>query len=245
MTAFNLFCGIAATLMFFVKSFESLKLFSSRPIHSWRNVQMSDKAAITSLATESPLDVILLVEPTPFGYVSGYQNRFKEMLKWLHKAGDKLRILTADRDPNPPTEFLSFPIVTNRGYEFPLYNHVTLTFDLKLETRRLIEEKKPDILHVVTPSSLVWPAVLWSWRYDIPLVMSYHTDFMEYAKTYGSALPGHLALAAFLLRRFHAHADLVLCTSPQLKDGMESLGIQRVDVWQKGINAEVQSYMNF
>ena len=42
------------------------------------------------LCTEKPLKIALLVEPTPFNYVSGYSNRFKEMLKFLHKAGDQV-----------------------------------------------------------------------------------------------------------------------------------------------------------
>jgi hypothetical protein len=39
-------------------------------------------------------------------HTTGYANRFKEMLKYLHKAGDDVEIFTADKDPNPPKEFL-------------------------------------------------------------------------------------------------------------------------------------------
>ena len=37
-----------------------------------------------------PMKIVLLVEPTPFNYVSGYANRFKEMLKYLKEAGDEV-----------------------------------------------------------------------------------------------------------------------------------------------------------
>lgn len=56
------------------------------------------------------------------------------MLKFLHTAGDEVRVLTADKDPNPPQKFLTYPIATNRGFEFLLYNQITLTFDFKKET---------------------------------------------------------------------------------------------------------------
>jgi hypothetical protein len=36
------------------------------------------------------MKIVLLVEPTPFNYVSGYANRFKEMLKYLKEAGDEV-----------------------------------------------------------------------------------------------------------------------------------------------------------
>lgn len=41
------------------------------------------------------LRVLVVVEPTPFSYVSGYANRFKEMLYYLKKAGDEGETYTA------------------------------------------------------------------------------------------------------------------------------------------------------
>jgi sulfoquinovosyltransferase len=191
------------------------------------------------LKKESPLKILLLVEPTPFNYVSGYANRFKEMLRFLKLAGDDVRVLTPDADPNPPKTFLDFPITTVRGFEFPLYKQVTLSFDLRFKIPKIIEEFDPDIIHVSTPSALIWPAVFWSLKYNKPLVMSYHTNFVEYAKTY-SKLPGSVQLAKFLLKSFHNFADLTLCTSPQLKNELVKCGVRRVDVWEKGIDNQVK-----
>lgn len=192
---------------------------------------------IPPLCTEPPLKILLLVEPTPFNYVSGYANRFKEMLKFLHTAGDEVRILTADKDPKPPSDFMGYPITTNRGFEFILYSQITLTFDFKRETQRLIKEFKPDIIHASSPSSIIWPAILWSRLFNIPLVMSYHTNFVEYSRTYGG-FPGATFLAYKVVNFFHNQADLTLCTSPQLADDLRSCGVRRIDVWQKGINAD-------
>ena len=197
-----------------------------------------ESSFIPQLTSEPPLKILLLVEPTPFNYVSGYANRFKEMLKFLHEAGDEVRILTADKDPQPPLDFMGYPITTNRGFEFILYNQITLTFDFKRETERLIKEFRPDLIHVSSPSSIIWPAILWSRIFNIPLVMSYHTNFAEYSRTYGG-FPGAVYLSYKVLRFFHNQADLTLCTSPQLAEDLESCGVRRVDVWQKGINAEV------
>ena len=198
----------------------------------------SNDILIPPLRTEPPLKILLLVEPTPFNYVSGYQNRFKEMLNFLKKAGDEVRILTPDKDPDHPTEYNGFPISVNRGFEFILYSHITLTFDFKCTTRKLIEEFKPDIIHVSSPSSIIWPAIFWSKVYNIPLVMSYHTNFIEYSKTYGG-FPGAAFLAYRVVNAFHNQADLTLCTSPQLKEDLESCGVKRIDVWEKGIYYEV------
>lgn len=194
---------------------------------------------------QPPYKVLLLVEPTPFGYVSGYKNRFEEMLRFLRKANDKVCILTADREPEKAArDFLGFPIFVNRGWEFHLYPLVTLTYDFDLKTPKLVEEMRPDLVHTSSPSAILYPAILWSWYYEIPLVMSYHTDFAAYGVIYGHKLLMPVWFAGWLgrtmVRFFHSYADLTLCTSPQLRDEMLKLDMAEgvVDVWQKGINAE-------
>ena len=49
-------------------------------------------AAIPPLSQSPPRKVSLLVEPTPFTHVSGYSNRFKEMLRYLQQAGDDAEV---------------------------------------------------------------------------------------------------------------------------------------------------------
>lgn len=199
---------------------------------------------IPPLSERPPFKVLLLVEPTPFTYISGYSNRFKEMLNYLHRAGDKVEILTPDsgaRGP-PPKEYLGFPITTVRGFELIFYKHVTLTYDLRFKIPKIIKELKPDIIHCAAPSALIYPAALWSKVLNIPLLASYHTDFVKYGRTYVPYAPDSAEkLAKFLLKTLLSFADLILCTSPQLKDSIYELGLPKVDVWRKGINTEIFS----
>ena len=48
------------------------------------------------LVTLPPRKVCLMVEPTPFTHVSGYSNRYNEMLGFFAKAGDNVEIVTTD-----------------------------------------------------------------------------------------------------------------------------------------------------
>lgn len=198
----------------------------------------------THLSSQVPLKILLLVEPTPFNYVSGYANRFKEMLKHLKHVGDEVRIITPDCDPDPPKEYLGYPIISPRGFQLPIYKKVTITLDFSLNIPRQIRDFKPDLIHVSSPSCIAGPAILWSKLLRIPLVMSYHTDIAGYAKSYfPSWISGTIAvLCKVAMRIMHHFADLTLCTSPQLKDDLEAMGVKRVDVWQKGINTEVRIY---
>jgi sulfoquinovosyltransferase len=238
---------LAAFIFTIVEAFPHHKLGSQHKMRLTLRENLKDSSPnnIPDLTESPPLKILLLVEPTPFTYVSGYANRFKEMLKFLHKAGDKVQILVPDRNPeNAPADFMGFPITTVRGFEFPFYKEVTLTMDTKFNTRKLIKEFKPDIVHVSQPSLLVHQAIFWTKKYNIPLLMSYHTHAVEYAKNYVK-FPGNIQVANAFLRHCHNQADLSLCTSPQLKDGLEEAGVTtEVDVWMKGINTEVIIVVN-
>ena len=56
--------------------------------------------------------------PQPFTHVSGYANRFKEMLKHLHHSGDKVEICTADDVPDAPDKFLDYRIHYTPGFRY-------------------------------------------------------------------------------------------------------------------------------
>jgi sulfoquinovosyltransferase len=96
-----------------------------------------------------------MVEPTPFTYVSGYANRFKEMLKFMKKAGDHVDILTVDSKTPPselPTSAFGFKIHHTQGFTFPLYNQISLTLDLpEMKGARMIDKFKPDLIHATSP----------------------------------------------------------------------------------------------
>lgn len=115
-------------------------------------------------SSKSRLNVALLVEPTPFNYVSGYSNRFKETLKYLDRYGDSVQILTPDDSNHPPSSFLSFPITSVHGFRLHFYKSISLTFDAKGETRKIIKNLKPNILHATTPGLIWLPAIYHSYR---------------------------------------------------------------------------------
>lgn len=102
-----------------------------------------------------PKKILLMVEPTPFTHVSGYANRFKEMLKFLSKAGDEVEVLTVDsKTPKKdlPTESFGYKIEHTLGFTFPLYNQIALTVDLPdMKGSSMIDRLKPDLIHVTSP----------------------------------------------------------------------------------------------
>ena len=182
----------------------------------------------------------MLVEPTPFTHVSGYANRFKEMLRYLSKAGDNVDILTVDaKTPKDelPTESFGYPIEHTQGFVFPLYDHISLTFDLpEMKGAKMMERRRPDLIHVTSPGFMLFAGLFYARVMRIPLLLSYHTHLPLYGRNYCSWFPGIEEFSWALLRFAHTRADLTLVTSPQMKEEMEANGIPRVDVWRKGID---------
>lgn len=194
------------------------------------------------LKRNPPKKVFLMVEPTPFTHVSGYANRFKEMLKFLSKAGDEVEILTVDsKTPKKdlPKESFGFKIEHTLGFTFPLYNQISLTLDLpEMKGSSMLDKFKPDLIHVTSPGFMVLAAIFYSRTMCIPLVMSYHTHLPAYGANYLGFIPGIEEFSWKLLRFAHNRADLTLVTSPQIKNELLENGISRVDVWRKGIDTE-------
>ena len=198
--------------------------------------------AAPPLRRNPPRKICLMVEPTPFTHVSGYANRFKEMLKYFKKAGDDVDILTVDvKTPASelPKDYLGYPVRHTQGFTFPLYNEISLTVDLpEMVGARILEKFRPDLIHVTSPGFLLFSAIFYARVMCVPLVISYHTHLPVYASNYMGFVPGATKIAWGLLRWVHSRADLTLVTSPQMQQELKDNGIPRVEVWRKGIDTE-------
>jgi sulfoquinovosyltransferase len=204
-----------------------------------QKIQMMERKDVLppELCYNPPMKILLIVEPSPFTYISGYKNRFQEMLKYLKSTGDEVQILTPEKGPSTQ-DFLGFPIHSLRSFPLPMYPDVRLTDISDGTIGNVIRRFQPDVVHVSTPSLCVFPAIYHTWKENIPLVMSYHTNIIEYTRSYLPYLGLHHFMR-FLLKKTLSFADLVLTTSPQLQTEIQNLGVVNVDVWLKGINLEV------
>jgi len=229
-------------LLFMVREINSFSEINSNSVVSPQVTKRSDNSVeAPPLKRHKPRKICLMIEPTPFTHISGYSNRFKEMLKYLRKAGDNVEIVTTDGFTGDadklPKSFMGYNIQHTLGFTFPLYNQITLTFDLpELKGLKAIDTLKPDLIHVTSPGFLVYAGILYSRIMRIPLVLSYHTHLPLYGRNYLNFIPQIEEISWTLIRWVHSRADLTLVTSPQIKEEFKANGISRVDVWRKGID---------
>ena len=106
------------------------------------------------LAIPNPLRVCLMVEPSPFTFVSGYANRFQELLRHLKVSKEQVEIVTTEvnvKAKDRPSEAFGFPIHYTRGIRLPLYNQISLSLDWTLQTLRTVYRLRPDLIHASSP----------------------------------------------------------------------------------------------
>ena len=195
--------------------------------------------AATTSDTTPQRKVALLVEPTPFTHVSGYANRFQEMLKHLERRGDVVAVATPDDVPEAPASFGKFAVTTLGGFRFrPWYPEICLSLDLDGAALQMIRDLDPDVVHASSPGFLAVAATRYARAERKPLLLSYHTHIPVYVRKYASWVPFIEKTTWALLRAVHNRADLTIATSPQIRDELLANGIERVGVWNKGIDTD-------
>lgn len=132
-----------------------LALFAVNGMESTRNLDAPPSTTSndpTTCRQQLQMKVCLMVEPSPFTYVSGYANRFQEMLRVLENHGDEVEIITTDvLADDPPSRWHEYPIHHTRGITVPKYKNVSISIDWTMQALRVLWRMRPDILHVSSP----------------------------------------------------------------------------------------------
>jgi glycosyltransferase involved in cell wall biosynthesis len=175
---------------------------------------------------------IALFTETFLPKVDGIVTRLKYTIEHLQRSGDEVLIFCPDGGMD---EYCGAEICGLSGVPLPLYPELKLAWPRPAIGRKL-QEFNPDLIHVVNPAVLGLSGVYYAQKWDIPLLASYHTHLPKYLKSYKlGALEGTLWS---LLRQVHNRAQLNLCTSTAMVTELKNHGIERVDLWQRGVDTE-------
>ncbi len=176
---------------------------------------------------------IALFTETFLPKVDGIVTRLKHTVEHLQKEGDQVLIFSPDGGLK---EYKGAKIQGISGIPLPLYPELKLAFP-RPSIGFALERFKPDLIHVVNPAVLGLGGIYYAKNMNIPLVASYHTHLPQYLHHYGfGALEGVLWE---LLKLAHNQAVLNLCTSTAMVNELVSHGIERVDLWQKGVDTDM------
>lgn len=176
---------------------------------------------------------IALFTETFLPKIDGIVTRLCHTIEHLQRNGDRVLIVAPEGGIK---EYKGSQICGIPGMAFPLYPELKLALP-PVGTINKIEQFQPDLVHVVNPAFLGVTGVYYAKRLNLPLVASYHTHLPQYLHHYGlGALEGVLWE---ILKTIHNQAQLNLCTSTAMVDELVQHGINRVDLWQRGVDTEM------
>lgn len=164
--------------------------------------------------------------------VDGIVTRLRHTVDHLQRLGDQVLVFAPE---GGLSEYKGARIYGVSGFPLPLYPELKLALPRPAIGEEL-SRFQPDIIHVVNPAVLGLAGLFYSKMLNIPLIASYHTHLPEYLQHYGlGALEG---LLWELLKAGHNQAQLNLCTSTAMMQALTEHGIERVDLWQRGVDTE-------
>ena len=115
----------------------------------------------------------------------------------------------------------------------------------KLKILKELDDFRPDVIHVATPSGLGLLGVKYAEQNNIPTISIYHTHYVSYVKYYFGFIPlVEKAVNKWILKRydeFYNHINLSYIPSQLMVDAMVGYGVQRerLKVWARGINTKL------
>ncbi len=175
---------------------------------------------------------IALFTETFLPKVDGIVTRLRHTVDHLQRNGNQVLVVAPD---GGITEYKGAKIFGVSGFPLPLYPELKLALPHPAIGETL-ENFQPDIIHVVNPAVLGLAGIFYSKILNRPLVASYHTHLPKYLQHYGLAMLEGLLWE--LLKTAHNQAALNLCTSTVMIEELAEHGIERLDLWQRGVDTE-------
>jgi glycosyltransferase involved in cell wall biosynthesis len=122
------------------------------------------------------------------------------------------------------------------GLAFPLYPELKLALP-RPSIGEALERFNPDIIHIVNPAVLGLAGLFYSKTLNVPLMASYHTHLPKYLEHYGLGM--FEGLMWELIKAVHNQARLNLVTSTAMQEELVDHGVERVQVWQRGVDTDL------
>jgi glycosyltransferase involved in cell wall biosynthesis len=176
---------------------------------------------------------IALFTETFLPKIDGIVTRLCHTVEHLQRLGNRVLIFAPEGGLK---EYKEAQIYGVDGLPLPWYPELKMAFPRPSIGEKL-EQFQPDIIHVVNPAILGLGGLYYGKKLDIPILASYHTHLPKYLQHYGLAMLEPLLWE--LLKGAHNQAELNLCTSTAMVQELSNHGIERVDLWQRGVDTEL------
>ncbi|GAA5224239.1 glycosyltransferase family 1 protein [Membranihabitans marinus] len=118
----------------------------------------------------------------------------------------------------------------------PDYPKVRVAAGFVMRIRHILEDIRPDVVHVASPFVLGWRAIQAADALGLPTVSIYQTEVPTYAARY--RLPWAEELLWQHVQRMHQASTLTLVPSSFCKNQLRERGIKRLKTWRRGVDLQ-------
>jgi phosphatidylinositol alpha 1,6-mannosyltransferase len=165
--------------------------------------------------------------------VSGVGVTLLRLTEALEARGHQVRVYSANYPL--PRETADRPEV-HRSPSIPLflYPDVHWAFPRLRDVLQDAAHFRPDVIHVATEFALGVTGLTVARQLRIPLIVSAHTDYDQYASRYG--VDWVLRAGWHYLRWFYGQGHKVLCPSRIYQEHLHSRGVMNTGIWSRGVD---------
>jgi glycosyltransferase involved in cell wall biosynthesis len=136
----------------------------------------------------------------------------------LTSFGNQVRYIT-------PNEFKSVPL--------PSYPEIRLSILPNRRVAKIINDFKPDAVHIATEGPIGRAVRRFCKRRDYPFTTSFHTRFPEYANERW-AVP--ISWGYAVLKDFHKDGEAMMVATPGLMEELKERGFTGMKLWARGVD---------
>ncbi|NHK26690.1 glycosyltransferase family 1 protein [Parvularcula flava] len=178
------------------------------------------KQKFTMPNPESGLKIVIVTDAWK-PQLNGVVTTLDTLGRILTDKGNKVMYIT-------PLDFKSMPM--------PTYPEIRLSLFPNRKVAKMINDFKPDAVHIATEGPLGRAARRFCRRRSYPYTTSFHTRFAEY--TYERfRFPVEWGYA--LLKDFHKHGETMMVATPGLMDELTERGFTNMKLWARGVDTKV------
>ncbi|GAA4917979.1 glycosyltransferase family 1 protein [Nesterenkonia rhizosphaerae] len=190
---------------------------------------------------------VVVVAESFLPHMNGVTNSVLHVLAHLRRRGDQVTVIApsdslfdsnplAEEIPDQPELCHGFPVIRVPSLPLPDYPKVRVAAGFVMRIRHILEDIRPDVVHVASPFVLGWRAIQAADALGLPTVSIYQTEVPTYAARY--RLPWAEELLWQHVQRMHQASTLTLVPSSFCKNQLRERGIKRLKTWRRGVDLQ-------
>lgn len=180
---------------------------------------------------------VALVAESFLPHSNGVTNSLLRVIEHLTARGDEALVIAPEsKGSHGPVRYGIASVTRLPAMGLPRYQDVRVSLSGVGRISRILEEYEPDVVHLASPFMLGWSAVKACNELGLPTVAIYQTEVPAFAKGYNGRWAESILWNRIL--NIHNRADLTLAPSTYAMRQLEQLGVERLRLWPRGVDAK-------